>query len=120
GFAHSVEAWRDGRLVGGLYGVAMGGAFFGESMFSSVRDASKVALVHLVARLRLGGFKLLDVQFITDHLRQFGAVEIPARLYLERLEAALTHQGVFRAVPETAELEDALEELFRDSRAGGA
>ncbi|MBI1985784.1 MAG: leucyl/phenylalanyl-tRNA--protein transferase [Rhodospirillales bacterium] len=119
GFAHSVEAWRDGRLVGGLYGVALGGAFFGESMFSSERDASKVALVHLVARLRLGGFKLLDVQFITDHLRQFGAVEIPARLYLERLEAALTHQGVFRAVPEPAELEDTLEELFRASRDKG-
>ena len=120
GFAHSVEAWRDGRLVGGLYGVALGGAFFGESMFSSARDASKVALVHLVARLRLGGFKLLDVQFITDHLRQFGAVEIPARLYLERLEAALTHQGVFRALPGPTELEDALEELFRASRVGVA
>ena len=120
GFAHSVEAWRDGRLVGGLYGVALGGAFFGESMFSSARDASKVALVHLVARLRLGGFKLLDVQFITDHLRQFGAVEIPARLYLERLEAALTHQGVFRALPGSTELEDALEELFRASRVGVA
>jgi leucyl/phenylalanyl-tRNA---protein transferase len=118
GFAHSVEAWRDGQLVGGLYGVALGGAFFGESMFSSVRDASKVALIHLVSRLKLGGFKLLDVQFITDHLRQFGAVEIPARMYLERLEEALTYQGVFRADPEPAKLAYALEELFRVSRAG--
>jgi len=119
GFAHSVEAWRDGRLVGGLYGVALGGAFFGESMFSLVRDASKVALVHLVARLRLGGFRLLDVQFITDHLRQFGAVEIPGRMYLERLEDALTRQGAFHAQPEPAKLEQTIEELFRASRAGG-
>jgi leucyl/phenylalanyl-tRNA---protein transferase len=68
GHAHSVETWHDGRMVGGLYGVALGGAFFGESMFSTARDASKVALVHLVARLRLGGFTLLDTQFVTDHL----------------------------------------------------
>jgi len=118
GLAHSVEAWRDGRLVGGLYGVALAGAFFGESMFSRVRDASKVALVHLVARLRLGSFKLLDVQFITGHLRQFGAVEIPARVYLERLEDALTGDGVFEAEPAPAKLTGALEALFRASRAG--
>ncbi|HYN39106.1 MAG TPA: leucyl/phenylalanyl-tRNA--protein transferase, partial [Rhodospirillales bacterium] len=73
GHAHSVETWQDGRLIGGLYGLALGGAFFGESMFSQQTDASKVALVHLVARLRLGGFVLLDIQFVTQHLRQFGA-----------------------------------------------
>ena len=81
GYAHSVETRQDGRLVGGLYGVALGGVFFGESMFSRARDASKVALVHLVARLRLGGFRLLDAQFVTSHLAQFGAVEIPREDY---------------------------------------
>lgn len=119
GFAHSVEAWRDGRLVGGLYGVALGGAFFGESMFSSERDASKVALVHLVARLRLGGFKLLDVQFITDHLRQFGAVEIPARLYLERLEAALAAEASFPTQSGDAAVAGQLDALFSGSRDRG-
>ena len=89
GFAYSVEAWQDGRLVGGLYGVALGGAFFGESMFSRVSDASKVALVHLVARLRLCGFVLCDTQFITSHLARFGAVEIPKADYKARLAAAL-------------------------------
>ena len=89
GFAYSVEAWQDGRLVGGLYGVALGGAFVGESMFSRVSDASKVALVHLVARLRLCGFVLCDTQFITSHLARFGAVEIPKADYKARLAAAL-------------------------------
>ena len=89
GFAHSVEAWRDGELVGGLYGVALGGAFFGESMYSRVPDASKVALAQLVARLRLGGFRLLDTQFVTDHLEQFGAVEISRAQYHRRLSAAI-------------------------------
>lgn len=89
GFAHSVEAWRDGELVGGLYGVALGGAFFGESMYSRVTDASKVALAQLVARLRLGGFRLLDTQFVTDHLEQFGAVEISRAQYHRRLSAAI-------------------------------
>jgi len=78
GYAHSVECRQNGELVGGLYGVALGGAFFGESMFSRVTDASKVALVHLVARLRLSGFMVLDTQFGTDHLTRFGGVEIPA------------------------------------------
>lgn len=87
--AHSVECWRDGALVGGLYGVSLGGAFFGESMFSRERDASKVALVHLVARLRAGGFRLLDAQFTTEHLSQFGAHEIPRKEYRARLAAAL-------------------------------
>ncbi len=89
GHAHSIECRQDGRLVGGLYGVALGGAFFGESMFSHARDASKVALVHLVARLRLGGFRLLDTQFVTAHLAQFGAVEIPRERYRALLAEAV-------------------------------
>ena len=89
GFAHSVETWQDGVLVGGLSGVAMGGAFFGESMFHTVTDASKVALVALVERLRARGFGLLDTQWVTPHLLQFGAMEIPRAEYLERLAAAL-------------------------------
>ncbi len=89
GHAHSVEARLDGELVGGLYGVHLGGAFFGESMFSHVTDASKVALVHLVARLKAGGFKLLDAQFITPHLARLGAVEIPRARYLAKLNLAI-------------------------------
>ena len=89
GFAHSIECWRDEHLVGGLYGVTLGGAFFGESMFSRERDASKVALVHLAARLRLGGWTLLDAQFMTQHLAGFGAVETPQSVYLRLLKAAL-------------------------------
>jgi len=89
GFAHSVEVWRGSELVGGLYGVALGAAFFGESMYSRVTDASKVALAQLVARLRLGGFRLLDTQFVTDHLQQFGAVEISRAQYHRRLTAAI-------------------------------
>lgn len=89
GLAHSVEAWRGEQLVGGLYGVALGGAFFGESMFHTVTDASKVALVALVERLRSRGYQLLDVQWVTDHLVQFGAVEIPKRDYLRQLQNAL-------------------------------
>ncbi|HUK10853.1 MAG TPA: leucyl/phenylalanyl-tRNA--protein transferase [Stellaceae bacterium] len=95
GFAHSVETWTEGELVGGLYGVTLGGAFFGESMFSRMRDASKVALVHLVARLMVGGFTLLDTQFVTEHLRQFGAIEIPRRRYRRLLAAALTRTAYF-------------------------
>jgi leucyl/phenylalanyl-tRNA---protein transferase len=95
GFAHSIEAWRDGTLAGGLYGVSLGGAFFGESMFSRAADASKVALAHLVARLKLGGFRLLDTQFVTAHLRQFGATEIPRTLYRRRLAAALETEAHF-------------------------
>jgi leucyl/phenylalanyl-tRNA--protein transferase len=98
GLAHSVEAWREGALVGGLYGVALGGAFFGESMFSLERDASKVCLTHLVARLRAGGFELLDAQFITEHLSRFGAVEIPRASYRRRLESALAVSGDFLAL----------------------
>ena len=89
GIAHSVEAWQDNRLVGGLYGVHLGGAFFGESMFHRVSNASKVVLVTLVDRLRERGFTLLDIQWVTPHLRQFGAIEIPRAEYLRRLRDAL-------------------------------
>lgn len=99
GHAHSVEAWREGKLVGGLYGVALGGAFFGESMFSRATDASKVALVHLIARLRAGGFSLLDTQFVTTHLSRFGAREIPRALYRRRLQAALRMRASFDIDP---------------------
>jgi len=95
GVAHSIEAWRDGRLAGGLYGVALGGAFFGESMFSLERDASKVALVHLVARLKAGAYRLLDTQFMTAHLATFGAVEISRADYVRRLAEALEAQADF-------------------------
>jgi len=98
GHAHSVECWRNERLVGGLYGVTLGGAFFGESMFSRERDASKVALVHLVARLKRGGWRLLDAQFLTGHLRQFGAVETPQAAYLGLLRAARTSQPNIRSL----------------------
>lgn len=89
GFAHSVESWKDGELVGGLYGVSLGGAFFGESMFSRETDASKVALVHLWDRLMAGGYRLLDTQFLTGHLSRFGAIEIDRAEYHRLLEDAL-------------------------------
>ena len=95
GHAHSVEAWHDHALAGGLYGVSLGAAFFGESMFSVERDASKVALVHLVARLRAGGYTLLDTQFVTPHLSRFGAVEMPRARYLSQLADALSRPGTF-------------------------
>ena len=97
GQAHSVECWLDEKLVGGLYGVSLGGAFFGESMFSTVRDASKVALVHLVAQLKRGGYVLLDAQFLTSHLAQFGAYEIPREAYLVRLRDALNRPAYWLA-----------------------
>jgi leucyl/phenylalanyl-tRNA--protein transferase len=95
GYAHSVEAWRDDRLVGGLYGVAVGGAFFGESMFHEAADASKAALVALVDRLRARGFTLLDTQWVTEHLLQFGAVEVSRRRYLRLLDQALAAGASF-------------------------
>ena len=95
GAAHSVEAWKEGTLAGGLYGLALGGAFFGESMFSLVTDASKVALVHLVAILREAGFVLLDTQFMTEHLRQLGAREVPREEYLTVLSQALQQKVDF-------------------------
>jgi leucyl/phenylalanyl-tRNA--protein transferase len=96
GFAHSVECWLDGELIGGLYGVSLQGAFFGESMFSRRRDASKVALIHLVARLLAGGYRLLDAQFMTEHLTQFGAVEISRLDYHRRLALALSADADFQ------------------------
>ncbi|MGI9364138.1 MAG: leucyl/phenylalanyl-tRNA--protein transferase [Rhizobiaceae bacterium] len=98
GHCHSVECWDGERLVGGLYGVRLGGAFFGESMFSRARDASKVALVHLVERMVAGGFELLDTQFNTKHLSQFGAVEVPKTAYETLLDRALVVEADFFAI----------------------
>jgi leucyl/phenylalanyl-tRNA--protein transferase len=95
GHAHSVESWQDGELAGGLYGVALGAAFFGESMFSRRTDASKVALVHLVKLLRQGGYKLLDTQFLTSHLARFGTIEIARTQYLTLLQDALRHSATW-------------------------
>lgn len=102
GYAHSVECWANGELAGGLYGVSLGGAFFGESMFSRATDASKVGLVHLVARLRHGGYRLLDTQFVTEHLKRFGTEEIPRAVYLQRLAEALRHKGDFYSFDDSA------------------
>lgn len=95
GHVHTVECWQDDRMVGGLYGVSVGGAFCGESMFHTVTDASKVALVYLLARLKVGGYSLLDAQFITPHLSRFGAIEIPRMVYRNRLQEALRTKGDF-------------------------
>ena len=108
GHCHTVEAWRDGRLVGGLYGVELGGAFFGESMFSTETDASKIALVYLVARLVRGGFSLLDTQFVTDHLRQFGTIELGKSEFHRALEAALRQDVDFGALSMSASPEEVL------------
>jgi leucyl/phenylalanyl-tRNA--protein transferase len=99
GHCHSIEVYDGGELAGGLYGVTLGSAYFGESMFHRVRDASKVALVHLVARLKAAGFTLLDTQFVTDHLRTFGAVEVSRRQYHRLLEEALRGEARFAARP---------------------
>lgn len=97
GYCHSVETWKDGNLVGGLYGVKIGAAFFGESMFTVERDASKVALVHLVARLNHAGFELLDTQFVTEHLSRFGTIEISRKKYHQMLEHALQRDADFHS-----------------------
>src|SRR5690606_33417866 len=116
GFAHSVECWQDDELVGGLYGVRLRGAFFGESMFHRATDASKVALVHLAARLKAGGFGLLDTQFVTEHLKQFGAIEIPRGEYkaclrdslaiedadFQRLPVSLSGAAALQAITQTS------------------
>lgn len=115
GQAHSIECWRDGHLAGGLYGVRLGGAFFGESMVSFETDASKVALVHLVARLKAGGFKLLDTQFVTEHLRQFGAIEIPRERYHKMLHVALTTSADFFALPRHADAQSVLQSINQTS-----
>lgn len=99
GYCHTIETWREGRLVGGLYGVSLGAAFFGESMFAFERDASKVALAHLIARLIAGNYALLDTQFVTGHLSQFGTLEVPKARYDKMLEAALNRFGDFSALP---------------------
>ena len=99
GHCHTVEAYDGETLVGGLYGVSLGGAFFGESMFHRARDASKVALVHLVARLKAGGYRLLDTQFVTDHLKVFGAVAVSRRQYHKHLETALAAHADFTVLP---------------------
>ncbi|GAB6966614.1 leucyl/phenylalanyl-tRNA--protein transferase [Komagataeibacter kakiaceti JCM 25156] len=119
GYAHSVESWHDGRLVGGLYGVAIGQAFFGESMFSRMRDASKVALVHLVARLRLGGFTLLDTQFGTEHLASFGGTEIPVGQYMRLLRHAVEQKARWIGNDSATELEGAIRALRAAEGAGG-
>ncbi|MGD1935616.1 MAG: leucyl/phenylalanyl-tRNA--protein transferase [Candidatus Phaeomarinobacter sp.] len=115
GFAHSVECWKDGNLVGGLYGVSLGAAYFGESMFSRVTDASKVALVYLVARLRHGGFQLLDTQFVTDHLAQFGAVEIPRDEYRARLALAIEQPADFYSLAADAALDEIVQSVSHTS-----
>ena len=99
GHCHTVEVYDGTDLVGGLYGVSLGRAFFGESMFHHCRDASKIALVHLVARLKAGGYRLLDTQFVTDHLKSFGAVEVPKRRYHQLLEEALNGDADFGMLP---------------------
>jgi leucyl/phenylalanyl-tRNA--protein transferase len=116
GYCHTVETWASGELVGGLYGVALNGAFFGESMFSTERDASKVALIYLCARLVRGGFSLLDTQFVTEHLRQFGTVEIERAEFHARLEKALAHEADFGALAEDASPQLVLD-ILRQPRA---
>jgi len=113
GHAHSIEVHENGQIVGGLYGVVLGGAFFGESMFSTARDASKVALVHLVARLRLGGFTLLDTQFVTTHLSQFGTIEIARDHYKALLEKAVLVQARWPLHPDPAELAQEIQSLSK-------
>ena len=131
GQAHSVETWEDGELVGGLYGVRLGSAFFGESMFSRTTDASKIALAWLVARLIAGGFRLLDCQFMTDHLKSLGAIEVTQQRYLEMLSAELETAGAFsppsaagrgdarRVEPPVPPDFGALDRLLEASSAGG-
>jgi len=109
GYAHSVEVWDAGKRIGGLYGVALGGAFFGESMFSTRPNASKLAMIWLVARLNAGGFRLLDTQFLTEHLASLGAVEINRALYHERLEAALAVRANFKALDYAAPVDQVLQ-----------
>ena len=113
GHAHSIESWQGDKLVGGLYGVSMGGVFFGESMFSLARDASKVALVHLVARMRMGGYVLLDTQFVTTHLAQFGAIEVPRDTYKAMLAAAVQVQARWLSEPDPELFEAEVKALYR-------
>jgi leucyl/phenylalanyl-tRNA--protein transferase len=116
GHCHTVEAWDNGKLVGGLYGVALNGAFFGESMFSYERDASKITLVYLAARLAYGGFKLLDTQFVTEHLRQFGTVELNREEFHRLLEYALDVDADFKRLPDNAPPDQILQ-ILKDAHA---
>lgn len=118
GHCHTVEVWDEDRLVGGLYGVALGGAFFGESMFSYARDASKIALVHLAGRLIAGGFTMLDTQFVTDHLRQFGTIEIDRDAFHRQLDAALKQSADFMRLPLDASGQDILDIIAATRDAG--
>ncbi|VFU07769.1 leucyl/phenylalanyl-tRNA--protein transferase [Methylocella tundrae] len=122
GRVHTVEAWQEGVLVGGLYGVHLGGAFFGESMFHRKTDASKVALVHLAARLRKGGFSLLDAQFVTPHLASLGAIEVPKEIYRRRLADAMAQPADFWAWPKGRRVfgAEALEVLLNKGASGAA
>jgi leucyl/phenylalanyl-tRNA---protein transferase len=115
GLAHSVECWAEGELAGGLYGVTLGSAFFGESMFSLARDTSKVALTHLVARLIAGGYQLLDTQFLTGHLAQFGAQDIPRASYRKRLIQALANEADFYRLPAYADGASVLQAISQAS-----
>lgn len=109
GYCHSVEVWMDGELAGGLYGVSLGAAFFGESMFSAREDGSKIALVYLMARLRAGEYQLVDTQFVTDHLRRFGAREISRAAYRRALRNAIASPADFNAMPEDLAPQDVLQ-----------
>ena len=111
GRAHSVEVWQDGELAGGVFGVVLGGAFFGESMFSRQVDASKIALVWLIARLNYGGFRLFDTQFVTEHLERMGAVEVPRRHYRASRQSALEENADFHAMPADLPAHDVLAHL---------
>jgi len=111
GHAHSVEVWEDNTLVGGVFGVVLGGAFFGESMFSRRKDASKIALAWLIARLNHGGFRLFDTQFVTEHLQSLGAVEVPRAVYRDALQHALGSSADFLAMPEGLPAQDVLAHL---------
>ena len=115
GLAHSIEAWDGEELAGGLYGLGLGGAFFGESMFSRRDNASKVALVHLVALLRRSGFMLLDAQFLTEHLAQFGAISVPAAAYLCMLDEALSRTAIFQRDIAPSDWSAAVEDLLAQS-----
>jgi leucyl/phenylalanyl-tRNA--protein transferase len=118
GYCHTVEAWQGDRLVGGLYGIHLGRAFFGESMFSYERDASKVALVHLIARLKHGGFNLLDTQFITDHLLRFGATEVSREKFQSLLEESLQGNAEFESLPADYPAESILQLVSQMSKTG--
>lgn len=115
GYAHSVECWSDDKLVGGLYGVRIAGAFFGESMFSGCTDASKIALTYLVARLRYANFSLLDCQFATDHLTRFGLKEVPRTAYHRKLQRALEHNADFQLMPVKSSPEEVLQAVGHKS-----